>query len=42
MHEIQSQVVSLLANDRERAIVRFTSELLESCTASEETYQSSL
>lgn len=35
---VQDKVLSMLDNDRERAIVRFTAELLDTYTVSDETY----
>ena len=35
---VQSQLVPLLDNDREKNIVKFTTELLDTCTVSDETY----
>ncbi|KAG7336741.1 hypothetical protein IV203_028158 [Nitzschia inconspicua] len=35
---VETRLVPLLKNDRERSVVRFTTELLDTCTVSDETY----
>eukprot|EP00531_Pseudo-nitzschia_arenysensis_P011466 CAMPEP_0116125068 /NCGR_PEP_ID=MMETSP0329-20121206/5615_1 /TAXON_ID=697910 /ORGANISM="Pseudo-nitzschia arenysensis, Strain B593" /LENGTH=211 /DNA_ID=CAMNT_0003619087 /DNA_START=152 /DNA_END=787 /DNA_ORIENTATION=- len=39
LKQVKNELVPLLDNDREKAIVAFTAELLETSTVSEETYQ---
>jgi 4-carboxymuconolactone decarboxylase len=38
IQNVQDQLVPLLDSDREKSIVRFAAELLDSCTVSDETY----
>jgi hypothetical protein len=35
---VQNQLIPLLDDDREKNIVKFTAELLDTCTVSDETY----